>query len=175
MLITVFIFQFESVAIKCLLKFQRILFAELMNIPEDANGSSDEAPEEPPAMALLVRYTKLLVAHCEQILEACQMHGSTLSRYMYTLHEVVASPNSIVGALLPEFVISCLALETRRHRRRETAELATLVAPLLDQLDAVNRRSPAASKEDADNLSWTGLNSLTCSAKERYAIVMILC
>lgn len=137
-------------------------------MPESTNASSDEASGEHPTMALLVRYTKLLVTHCEQILEACQMYGSTVSRYVYTLHKIVASTNSIVGTLLPEFVISCLVLETGRYRHRVTAELATLVEPLLDQLDAVNGRSPAASKEDAENLSWTGLNSLTCSAKERW-------
>ena len=114
-------------------------------------------------LVLLLRYTKLLVGQCGQILQACQSNNVTLPRFMRTLVDIVAGKNTIVGNLLPEFILSCLVLESRGRR----SELAFLVSPLLDQLDALNRLTPASNKEDADNLSWTGLSSLTCSAKER--------
>lgn len=145
-------------AIKFLLKFQRIIFAELLN----SSGECQD-PQEEPMLVLLLRYSKLLVGHCGQILQACQSNSVTLPRFMKTMVDVVAGKHTIVGNLLPEFILSCLVLESRGRR----SELAALVSPLLDQLDALNGLTPAANKEDADNLSWTGLSSLTCSAKER--------
>ncbi|XP_043204412.1 E3 ubiquitin-protein ligase HERC2-like [Amphibalanus amphitrite] len=144
----------RSASLDLLVRFQRLLLAELHHLGDPAPGDEKRERHDRGAGSLLAKYVQLLLVFVNDTLSvACGVAAGGAKLFALA---AAALREDVVGVLVPELVLCLLMLQQRSPALRRPNLFAPLL-PLLDTLDRFNRLAPGAEREDAEDLAWPGI------------------
>ncbi|GAB6021505.1 E3 ubiquitin-protein ligase herc2 [Chamberlinius hualienensis] len=162
----------KSAAIRLLLNFQRLLFAQLYGKNEtrsviDLPPTFCE-PEVQGAATLLKRYLNLICSHTIDSISVATSIASNSPKHFALASSILEA--DIVGALLPEIIISLTLLQLRLPY----IALESHMTLLLDHLDRFNQLAPGLNLDETEVLLWPGLTQSTSVKKiQEEQLIMI--
>ena len=145
----------RSPSLNLLLKFQRLLIAELYSGNSDNNSGDSELEQRMQGiLALLRKYLNLICSHVLEIIPSASNIGKSSQRH-YLLVSLVLEQD-LIGILLPELVVSLLLLQIENQTIFAKCEIIPSLTCILECLDKFNILAPGFEKEDSDELIWPG-------------------
>ena len=143
-----------SPSLALLLKFQRLLVAELYSSATDYGGDCEQEARTRGSLVLLRKYLQLVCCHVLEVLPAAIAIGTASQRH-YLLASLVLEQD-LVGVLLPELVVGLLLLQIENPTIFNRTEVIPGLTCLLESLDSLNVIAPGHEREETEELVWPG-------------------
>ena len=143
-----------SPSLALLLKFQRLLVAELYSSATDYGGDCEQEARTRGALVLLRKYLQLVCCHVLEVLPAAISMGTASQRH-YQLACMVLEQD-LIGVLLPELVVGLLLLQIENPTIFFHTEVIPGLTCLMESLDSLNVLAPGHDREETEELVWPG-------------------
>ena len=145
----------SQASLNLLLKFQRLLIAELYSGNCSEYGGDCELEQRMEGiLALLRKYLNLICSHVLEIVPSASNIGNTSQRHFLLVSLILEQ--DLIGILLPELVVSLLLLQIENQTIFAKVEIIPSLTCILESLDKFNILAPGFEKEDSDELIWPG-------------------
>lgn len=141
----------NSPSLNLLLKFQRLLIAQMLHCIQKSTNDQDLLGVE----SLLNKYICQVCNHVKDVLPLATELAGANSKYFVVVIAILKG--DIVNVLLPELIVCLILLQIDYPMLLLNMNWMLILAPVLDILDQFNRLSPTVEKDDADDLSWPGI------------------
>ncbi|KAF7995498.1 hypothetical protein HCN44_006605 [Aphidius gifuensis] len=141
---------YNSPSINLLLRWQRLLIAQMYKSTNDKNDSELIGVE-----SLFKKYITQICDHVNETLRiACDISSISVKHFVMV---TTILKNDIINNLFPELVVCLVLLQIDIPILLDNINWMDTLAPVLDVLDKFNRFAPTIEKNDADDLSWPGI------------------
>jgi len=124
----------SSPSLKLLIKFQRLLVAELYSSGPDNSGDGEQ--ELDGVLALLRKYLHYLCCHVLELLPTATATSSLSQRHFLAVSSIL--DHDLVGVLLPELVISLILLQIEKSSIFNKIEIIPGLTCLMESLGKMN-------------------------------------
>ena len=143
-----------SPSLALLLKFQRLLVAELYTSATDYGGDCEQESRTRGSLVLLRKYLQLVCCHVLEVLPAATALGTASQRHYQVACMVLE--RDLVGVLLPELVVGLLLLQIENPTIFFRTQVIPGLTCLLEVLDSLNVLAPGQEREETEELVWPG-------------------
>ncbi|XP_048506982.1 E3 ubiquitin-protein ligase HERC2 isoform X2 [Athalia rosae] len=145
----------NSPSLNLLLRFQRLLIAQMYQCICKNNSDSSQDQEMLGAESLLKKYICQVCNHVIETLPFATEAAGTSTKHFTQVASIIKG--DIIHILLPELIICLILLQVDYPMLLRNMNWMEILSPILDILDKFNRLAPTFEKDDADDLSWPGI------------------
>ncbi|XP_015510519.2 E3 ubiquitin-protein ligase HERC2 [Neodiprion lecontei] len=145
----------NSPSINLLLRFQRLLIAQLYQCIHENSSENPQDQEMLGAESLLKKYICQVCNHVTETLPLANEAAATSTKNFALVASIIKG--DIVNILLPELIICLILLQVDYPMLLRNMNWMEVLSPILHILDKFNRLAPTLEKDDADDLSWPGI------------------
>ncbi|XP_017887257.1 E3 ubiquitin-protein ligase HERC2 [Ceratina calcarata] len=145
----------NSPSLNLLLKFQRLLIAQMYECIQDVGTKSRRDQEMLGAESLLNKYVAQICVHVTDIMAfAAELANASVKQFVFVSTVLRAD---IVTVLLPELITCLILLQLDYPLLLLNMNWMEIMTPILDALDRFNKLIPTIEKNETDDLSWPGI------------------
>ncbi|XP_050578084.1 E3 ubiquitin-protein ligase HERC2 [Bombus affinis] len=145
----------NSPSLNLLLKFQRLLIAQVYECIDDVGTKKLRDQEMLGAESLLKKYLSQICIHIIEIMSfAAELANTSIKQFVFVS---TVLRGDIVNVLLPELITCLILLQLDYPLLLLNMNWMDVMAPMLDALDRFNKLVPTIEKSETDDLSWPGI------------------
>lgn len=145
----------NSPSLNLLLKFQRLLIAQLYECIDDVGTKKLRDQEMLGAELLLKKYLSQICIHVTEIMSfAVELANTSIKQFILV---TTVLRGDIISVLLPELITCLILLQHDYPLLLLNMNWMEIMAPILDALNRFNKLVPTIEKNETDDLSWPGI------------------
>ncbi|XP_075228227.1 E3 ubiquitin-protein ligase HERC2 isoform X3 [Lycorma delicatula] len=142
--------QERSPSLNLLLRFQRLLIAQIYSHSQDSNLYMEQGSMG--AESVLFKYLQQLSKQIIEVMNLAAELSATSNKHFYVVASILRGDT--IEILLPEILVSLVMLQKEVPLLLHSADWLGLLLPLLDTLEKFNRLMPSLEKEDNEDMAW---------------------